>query len=219
MVQKRRGRPREYDYDTALAQAMEVFWGRGFSATSLDDLGTAMGMNRPSVYAAFGDKHELFVKALKFYQDAGQSALPSVLAPERPLLASLRDLFSMLLATYLSGEDGPRGCLIFTVAAAEAARDPVVRTLVADATRAFEAALEARFDIARKRGELAATADPAALAKLASGLAHTLAVRACAGEKKSSLEGVIGAFLRALCGPGARSHRSAKGRRIRRTAE
>jgi len=216
MVQKRRGRPREYDHDSALARAMEVFWGRGFTATSLDDLGAAMGMNRPSVYAAFGDKHELFVKALKFYRDAGQSALPSLLAPERPLLASLRALFSMLLATYLSGEDAPRGCLMFTVAAAEAAKDPVVRTLVADATRAFDAAFEARFEIARKRGEVATTADPVALAKLASGLVHTLAVRACAGEKKSSLEGVIDAFLRALCGPEARSHGSPKGRRISR---
>src|SRR5262245_59496405 len=98
MIQKRRGRPREYDHDTALARAIEVFWERGFTATSLDDLGAAMGMNRPSVYAAFGDKHELFVKALEFYRDAGRSALRSILAPERPLRASLRALFSMMLA-------------------------------------------------------------------------------------------------------------------------
>lgn len=216
MVQKRRGRPREYDHDAALGQAMEVFWDRGFAATSLDDLGAAMGMNRPSMYAAFGDKHELFVKALEFYRDAGQGALPSLLDPERPLLASLRALFSMLLATYLSGEDAARGCLMFTVAAAEATKDPVVRALVTDATRTFDAAFEGRFEVARTRGELAATADPAALAKLASGLVHTLAVRACCGEKKSSLEGVIDAFLRALCRPDARPRRSPKVRRTSR---
>jgi AcrR family transcriptional regulator len=200
MVQKRRGRPREYDHDTALAQAMELFWERGFTATSLDELGAAMGMNRPSMYAAFGDKHELFVKALELYRDAGRSALPRLLDPERPLLASLRAVFSMLLATYLSGEEGPRGCMMFTVAAAEATKDPVIRALVTDATRTFDAAFEGRFEVARTRGELAATADPVALAKLASGLVHTLAVRACSGEKKSSLEGVIDVFLRALCG-------------------
>jgi AcrR family transcriptional regulator len=178
---------------------MEVFSDRGFAATSLDDLGEAMGMNRPSVYAAFGDKHELFVKALHFYREAGQDALRRALAPERPLLESLRDVFSMLLARYLAGERAPRGCLMFNVATTEAVEDPAIRAVVADATRAFDVAFEARFQSARDRGEIAPTADPVALARLASGLVHTLAVRARAGEKRAALQKVIDAFLIALC--------------------
>jgi AcrR family transcriptional regulator len=214
MVQKQRpprGRPRLYDPDVALARAMDVFWDRGFAATSLDDLGEAMGMNRPSVYAAFGDKHELFVKTLRRYQEAGQDGLRRALAPQRPLRESLRDLFSMLLARYLSGEQVPRGCFMFTVAITEAVQDPAVRAVVADAMRAFDAAFEARFEIARHQGEIAPTADPVALARLASGLVHTLSVRARAGEKRPTLQTVIDAFLIALCGPDANGRRSTRG--------
>lgn len=196
-----RGRPRQYDPDVALARAMELFWESGFAATSMDDLGAAMGMNRPSINAAFGDKSELFIKVLHRYGAAGQATLQPALSPELRLRESLRDLFSMMLNRFLSGEDAQRGCLLFTVAAIEAVRSPPVRAVVAGATHALDAAFEARFEIARDKGEIARTANPADLALLASGLAHTLSIRARAGEKKSDLERVIEVFLIDICGP------------------
>jgi hypothetical protein len=78
-------------------------------------------------------------------------------------------------------------------------RDPAIRALVADAVSAFDAAFEARFKLARKRGEIAQSADPAALARLASGLAHTLSVRARSGEKRRTLLKVTDAFLADMC--------------------
>ena len=205
MVQKEscrtRGRPRQYDPEVALGRALELFWDRGFAATSLDDLSEAMGMNRPSVYAAFGDKHDLFVKALRVYQEAGQEALLRALDPERPLRESLHDCFSAILAQYLSGEGATRGCFMFAVATTEAVADPAIRAMVADGTRGFDTAFEARLELARSRREIASTADPATLARLATGLVHTLSVRARAGEKRAALQKIIDDFLLVICGP------------------
>ena len=71
---KRRGRPRAYEPEVALARALDVFWKEGFAATSLDDLSAATGMNRPSLYGAFGDKRELFIKSYQRYRADARAA-------------------------------------------------------------------------------------------------------------------------------------------------
>src|SRR5215475_15343375 len=93
MVQKppaRRGRPRAFDPDAALARAVDAFWDAGFAATSLDDLSVATGMNRPSLYGAFGDKQALYRKALDQYRAMGEEALAQALARDVPLDEALR---------------------------------------------------------------------------------------------------------------------------------
>jgi AcrR family transcriptional regulator len=201
MVQKqvaRRGRPRQYDPEVALERAVDVFWERGYSGTSLDDLCAAMEMNRPSLYAAFGDKHELFIMAIRRYQERARARFRSAFAADRPLLPSLRDYYGGMLTRFFSGDHGPRGCFMMSVAIMEAAQDPAVRAVVADGMRAMDEGFEARFRLAREKGDIARRADPAALARLASGLVHSLAIRARAGEKRQALEGVIEAFFSAL---------------------
>jgi len=201
MVQKEpapRGRPRLYDPDVALARAIDVFWDQGYSGTSLDDLGEAMDMNRPSLYAAFGDKHALFVKAVRRYKEIARERFLGTLAPDRPLFPSLREYYAGALGRYFSGDKGPRGCFMMSVASMEAAQDPEVRALVAEGMRAMDAGFEARFRLAREQGEIARGADPATLARLASGLVHTLSVRARAGEKRAALEKVVASFLEAI---------------------
>jgi AcrR family transcriptional regulator len=198
MVQKqpaRRGRPRLYDPDVALSRAIDVFWELGYAATSLDDLCAAMGMNRPSLYAAFGDKHQLFVRALGRYQEVARARFLTTLAADRPLLPSLRQYFKGTLDRAFARETGPRGCFMMSVATMEAAQDPAIRSVVAAAMRALDAGFEERFRVAIRQGELGRSADPVALARLASGLVHTLSVRARAGEARPTLEGIIGAFL------------------------
>jgi AcrR family transcriptional regulator len=179
-------------------RAIDVFWDRGYAATSLDDLCAAMDMNRPSLYAAFGDKHELFVSALGRYQEAARARFRSAFDTERPLMTSLRAYYAGMLDRYFSGDKGPRGCFMMSVATMEAAQDPTVRAMVAGAMHALDAGFEARFRHAQRRGEIGRGADPAALASLASGLVHTLSLRARAGEKRAALESVVDAFLRAL---------------------
>lgn len=102
------GRPREFDYDKALEQAMKVFWSKGYEGTSMPDLTDAMGMNRPSIYAAFGNKEELFNKALDRYH-----AESMVILHERLSAPSVRDAISGFfcgIATSFSCSESPKGC-------------------------------------------------------------------------------------------------------------
>src|SRR5271163_3330645 len=89
---KPRGRPRSYEPDAALAQAMEAFWKSGYAATTLDDLSAATGMNRPSLYAAFGDKQDIYIKAYRRYRAQMRDAFRPILAAEGPIRAVLRQI-------------------------------------------------------------------------------------------------------------------------------
>src|SRR5580700_3038669 len=116
----RRGRPRAYDPDEALARAVDAFWDAGFAATSLDDLSQATGMNRPSLYGAFGDKQALYRRALDLYIARTRAALAEAFGADVPLCSALRRVFDAAISIYLSGENGARGCFIISTAVAQA---------------------------------------------------------------------------------------------------
>src|SRR5882672_3802720 len=116
MVQKElkrpRGRPRAYDPDDALVQATESFWHAGFAGTSLDALSAATGMNRPSLYGAFGDKRELYLAALDRYLSLSLAAMEAALDPAEPLADGLQAVYDRSLALYFSDPDSPLGCFL-----------------------------------------------------------------------------------------------------------
>src|ERR1044072_9306933 len=116
---KKRGRPRAYDHDTALARAAATFWKAGYAGTSLDDLSEATGMNRPCLYAAFGDKRDLYLKTLEHYRDGGGALTPAGLAGGPPLRVFLKRFYDGALDLYLG--EGPRGCYSIGTAATVAA--------------------------------------------------------------------------------------------------
>ena len=203
MVQKtarKRGRPRAYDPETALAAAMGAFWDAGYAGTSLDDISVGTGMNRPSLYAAFGDKHALYLQALERYRAAGLAAMQEALAYDKPLRDALRTLYERALALYLSGGNAPRGCFLIGTALAESVLDADVRHALRHALRDFDAAFAARLRHAHEHGDLPRDADPAALGTLASAVLHTLAIRSRAGEPRKALEATIDAALDLICG-------------------
>jgi len=214
MVQKeprrRPGRPRGYDPETALARATDAFWSAGYAATSLDDLCEATGMNRPSLYGAFGDKRALYLETLERYTDAGCRAMERALDYERPIAEALANLYAAALALYFSGGDAARGCFLIGTAATEAVANAEVRDLLGDALRSFDACFEARLRHAQERGELAADTDPASLAKIASAVLHTLALRSRAGDSRASLRATADAAVRMICGGGASRRRKRK---------
>src|ERR1700722_2395852 len=108
---KRRGRPRAYDPQAALQRATDSFWRSGYSGTSLDEICAATGMNRPSLYAAFGDKHTLYLKALEHYWQLGLVTMREALADrDRPLGEVLMRAYDAQLSIYFSGDGRPRGC-------------------------------------------------------------------------------------------------------------
>src|SRR5579864_8552807 len=106
---KRRGRPRAYEPEVALGKALDLFRRDGFAATSLDDLSAATGMNRPSLYGAFGDKRELYIKSYQRYRDDARAEMANIFRSEAPLKERLKRIYAIALDIYLSGESGPRG--------------------------------------------------------------------------------------------------------------
>jgi AcrR family transcriptional regulator len=194
---KRRGRPRAYDPQVAIARAADVFWKAGYAGTSLDDLVAATGMNRPSLYAAFGDKRELYLKTLEHYRDEGRALAREALADARTLRVFLERFYAKVLDLYLEG--GPRGCFSIGTAATVAAVDDGVREFLADSTRTTDAFLRQQIEKARQRGELSRDADPAALAYLATATLHTLAIRTRAGLSRKELDPLVQAMIDVIC--------------------
>src|SRR3954465_13551570 len=90
---KRRGRPRAYEPDVALAQALALFRRDGYAATSLDDLSAATGMNRPSLYGAFGDKRSLYIKSYQRYRDDYTAAVLKIFEADVPVRGRLRRIY------------------------------------------------------------------------------------------------------------------------------
>jgi AcrR family transcriptional regulator len=198
---RRRGRPRAYDPDRALASAAEVFWKNGYTGTSLDDLAAATGMNRPSLYAAFGGKRDLYLKTLERYRNQSRDIAKQLLVDDPPLGVYLRRFYKAALDLYLTGETKARGCYSIGTAATQAAVDPAVRAFLADSIRGTDAFLGELIRKARDRGEIASTASPADLAQLATAILHTLAVRSRAGLSREELNALAAATIDVICGP------------------
>ena len=160
----RRGRPRAYDAQAALKQATDTFWKAGYSGTSLDSIAAATGMNPPSLYAAFGNKHAIYLEALARYWEISLAATREALAEDRPLGESLMLAYEAALSIYFSSKAGARGCFVIGTAVTEAGEDAAIRSSVAAGLRMIDADFEARFRTAIERGELKHDADPTALA-------------------------------------------------------
>ena len=197
---KARGRPRAYDADQAMADATDAFWLAGYSGTSLDALGTAMGMNRPSLYGAFGDKHALYLSTLDRYVEAGLQTMEAALASSSSLAKALQRVYDTALALYLPAGAEPRGCFLIGTAAVEAKTDAQIRARLADGLRNFDGAFERRLKLAQAAGELDAAADPVVLARVASAILHSLALRSRAGDTLASLRGTAAAGVALICG-------------------
>ena len=196
---KRRGRPRAYDPQAALARAAAVFWKAGYAGTSLDDLADATGMNRPSLYAAFGDKRDLYLKTLDYYREQSRELARQALEGDPPLRTFLKRFYGKALDLYFG--DGARGCYTVGTAATVAAVDEGVRAFLAERVRDADTFLRRQIEKAKAQGELARDADAAALAYLACGVLHTLAVRSRAGMPRKELDALADATIKVICGP------------------
>ena len=198
---KRRGRPRAYDPDVALAKATEIFWTQGFAGASLDDLSAATGMNRPSLYGAFGDKQTLFRIALDRYMDESRATMIQAFRAGGTLREALERVYHAALGRYLSGDVGGRGCFLVSAGLGQAVVDPVVRETVANGLHELDRGFERLFARAHAAGELAPDTDHAALARVAGVMINALSVRARAGETREQLDATIKAALDLICGP------------------
>jgi AcrR family transcriptional regulator len=194
----KRGRPRAYDPAEALKAARDVFWLKGYAATSLDDIVRATGMNRPSLYAAFGDKEAIYLAALKLQGDLLVNAVASAVALEMKLRPFLDLFFERCIDSYLVGAHGARGCFLVGTALTESLMREDVGAVVRDAFGQCDDLIEQRFKRAKKDGDLTKTADARALAMLVSSTMHELAMLARAGAKRDRLRERAGLAIKLM---------------------
>ena len=160
-----RGRPREFDPDAAIERAMGVFWSSGYYGTSLPDLLEATKLSRGSLYAAFGDKHGLFLRALDRYIVEALTRLDAELDPRKNALAGLR----ACLAGYVertTGVAGKRGCLVVATAMELAGHDTEVEHRIRRFFKAMETRLTTALVRAQAEGDLVDGVEPASAARL-----------------------------------------------------
>ena len=189
------GRPRAFDIEQALDQALQVFWHKGYEGTSLSDLTEAMGINRPSLYAAFGNKEALFRKALDRYTDGPAGYFRKAL--QEPTARAVAERLLHEAVVLLTDPRTPGGCLMVQGALSCGESADHIRQELASRRAAGEAAMRQRFKRARLEGDLPEDSDPAALARFLATVIHGMSVEAASGAGRKELLSVIQTALRA----------------------
>ncbi|MDL4775146.1 TetR/AcrR family transcriptional regulator [Actinomadura xylanilytica] len=189
------GRPREFDVDERLDRAMEVFWRQGYEGTALSDLTKAMGINRPSLYAAYGNKEALFRRAFDRYLDGPASHVGSAL--EQPTSRAVTEALLRGAADVATTADGPDGCLMVQSALATGTQGAPIRAELAERRRASERRLAERFERARAEGDLPRSVNAEALAHYVWSISYGLSVQATGGATREDLHRVVDLTLNA----------------------
>jgi AcrR family transcriptional regulator len=189
------GRPRSFDPDGALERAMHVFWAKGYEGASLSDLTRAMRINRPSLYAAFGNKEQLFRRVLDRYIAGPLAYFGKALGA-----AKARDVIEQIFlgaANMPSDPRTPAGCLVVQGALACGDAAGSVRNEIAARRTAAKAALRRRLQRAKREGDLPPNADPAELSHYVMTVLHGMAVQGADGANQDQLRRVADIALRA----------------------
>lgn len=183
-VQK--GRPREFDTEEALDKALHVFWRRGYEGASLSDLTEAMGISRPSLYAAFGNKEDLFRRALDRYVECGPGSIHREALAE-PTARAVVERLLFGAANCLTDPHNPRGCLAVqgALSCGEAAES--IKNELCGRRAAGELALCQRLERAKQDGDLKSDAEPQALARYVVTVQQGMSVQASGGASRDDL--------------------------------
>lgn len=190
------GRPRGFDEDAALEAAMRVFWQNSYEGATIADLTEAMGINRSSMYAAFGDKESIFRRVVERYREERMTYIRQALDE-----LSLRKVVAGLIqgtAEFLSSPDNPRGCLLIQGALACGTDAKPVKLAMIDSRKSGEAALKKRLQQAQTEGELSPEIQPADFARYLSSIMAGLGVQAANGATRAELRRVAEIALRCV---------------------
>jgi AcrR family transcriptional regulator len=194
---RRPGRPQKFDRDTALDGAVAAFWEKGYSGTSLDDLTVAMGINRPSLYATFGSKHDLFMEVIDRYSVTLGCQPVSALQSEPDIKRAVAAFLEASIRCVTS-KDGPKGCLISTVAIENAENDGQIRNKLSMIFTETDKVIADHFVLAQSQGQLSQVSDPRALARMTISITHSFAARARAGASRAELSCLAKEFMAVL---------------------
>ncbi len=189
------GRPKEFDEKRALGEAMEVFWAEGYEAASVETLLHAMGINRGSMYDTFGDKHALFLAAIKQYGDTVIRGLEETLSSPGPVLETLR---RVLTGMGQAGGDRCRGCLATNTIVETAPHDPEVAKATKCLLRRIETSFQSALDRARRAGEIPRGSDTKALARFLATTAQGLVVMSKGRASRAHVRDTVAVTIAAL---------------------
>lgn len=184
--EKRRGRPRSFDREAGLDSAIQVFWAKGYEATSVDDLTQQMGIKPPSLYAAFGNKHGLFMQSLDRYAETIGHIPTDAFLNEPDFREAVKALFDKTIQCATTPKR-PRGCLLVSVATEMAASDPAVRAWMSRAYSARVALVAERVGTEQRAGRLPKMPDAASFAKMVVSITHGLVARARIGDSRKEI--------------------------------
>jgi TetR/AcrR family transcriptional repressor of nem operon len=199
-------RPREFDPEQALDRALNVFWAKGFEATSLDDLCAATRLGRSSLYAAFGDKRSLYLRALERYENAAIGRIKAAIASAGSPRAGIAGFVERIIEDVAAGP-GRRGCFIGNCAAELARTDGKTASRVGLSLARVEAAFRAALEQARRGGEIARDADVDALARFLTAGIQGLRLVGKANPDRAALQAIARVMLSCLDAPAAASPR------------
>ncbi|NVB80284.1 MAG: TetR/AcrR family transcriptional regulator [Kofleriaceae bacterium] len=188
-------RTKEFDRDAALERAMQVFWGKGYAATSLDDLLKAMGIGRQSLYDTFGDKRQLFVAALDRYMAQSHEARDCLATSPTPKQA-IREVFEQVVREPEALQR--RGCLGIHTTLELAPTDPTIAKTIAAGQKKVEQAFHAALERAKELGEIPRSKDTRALARFLTGALVGLRVAATAEPHGAIVRDMVRITLQAL---------------------
>src|ERR1700681_405791 len=189
------GRTRQFDVDEALDRALEVFWTRGYEGATLPELTSAMGINRPSLYATFGNKEQLFRKALGRYRTGPMSFLTEALL--KPTARAVVEAIFSGFVRMQRDRDQARGCLVVSGSLACGEEAETVRRELARLRQAIVTALRERFERAVQDGDLPAGTECATLARDTATVLNGLAVQSARGGTEKELRLVAALAMQA----------------------
>ena len=178
---RNRGRPRSFDADLTLKQVYKIFRSNGYAGTSLDDIAQVTGLNRPSLYAAFGDKRTMYLAAVGMVRDSVVASADRLDAADLGLRATLDRWLKGSVEAYLAGDNGPGGCLAICTAVAESVSDAEIRS-------SLEQVLSVLDERVARWFELAGDPDPVGRARLVAAVIHSMSIRARAGQPREVLD-------------------------------
>ena len=190
-----KGRPREFDAEKALDRALEVFWRKGYEGATLPELTRAMGINRPSLYAAFGSKEGLFRRALDRYAEGPGAHVREAL--NEPTARAVAERLLCGAVELAAGGRNPRGCLMVQGALACGNSAESVRRELVSRRLSGELAIRRRFERALAEGDLPADSSPGDLARYVATIIRGMAVQAAGGASREDLRRIVDLALRA----------------------
>lgn len=178
-----------FDNEVILDKALKVFWEKGYEGASMAELTSTLGVNKPSLYAAFGNKEELFRKALSRYVSGPASFVKMVM--KEPTARKVAEKFLLSSAEFLSSEAHPKGCMIVQGALSCGEDAQIIKEQLIEYRKHYEGLLTERFKIAQQEGDLSHDLNPVDLAKYLATLHQGMSVQAVNGATQEDLTAMV----------------------------